>query len=249
MMQRSKQTEPEFLKSYDPSAFRRPNASVDCVIYTIFDKALHVLLVKRAEHPYLGKWSLVGGYVDIDNDHNLEDTAKRKLLEKTAVRTPYLEQAFTIGGRKRDPRNWSITTVYFALLPFDAISLSAGEGATDIKWSKIGDEKVGEPLAFDHADILKRCTQRLRNKVLYTSLPLYLMPKEFTLSELQKVYEIVLDQIIDSKSFRRRILSAKLLEETNKLNRDTKRPAQIYTRSKSPNPHIFLRNLEGSGHE
>jgi hypothetical protein len=139
--------------------------------------------------------------------------------------------------------------VYFALLPLQSIQLVVGAGASNIQWSKVSKGKVGEPLAFDHADILKKCTQRLRNKVLYTSLPLYLMPKEFTLSELQGAYEAVLGQAIDGKSFRRRILGAKLLDETGRVNRYTKRPAQIYSRSKSLRPHIFLRNLEGVDYE
>jgi len=243
------QSEKDFLRTYDASVFKRPSTAIDCVIYTIIAGELHVLLVERTHHPEKGKWSLVGGYVDIDNDNDIESTAKRKLQEKTGVKTPYLEQVLTIGNAKRDPRGWSITTVYFALLSFESIKLVAGKGASNIKWSKVSQGKVNEDLAFDHADILEKCTQRLHNRVLYTSLPLYLMPKEFTLGELQKAYEAVLGQAIDGKSFRRRILSAELLVETGKLNRDTKRPAQIYARSKSLRPHIFLRNLEGVENE
>lgn len=240
------QSEKEFLKSYDPKAFDRPSTSVDTVIFTVLDESLHVLTVKRAEHPFKDQWSLVGGYIDLQNDLDLEATAKRKLEEKTSVKTPYLEQFATIGNKNRDPRGWSVTTIYFALLPCHEVKLQSGKGTVDTKWSKVTDGKVKDKLAFDHADILEKCTERLRSKVLYTSLPVYLMPEDFTLGELQKVYEIILDKKIDHKSFRRRILSTDILEETKDLRHDGKRPAQLYRQKGSRQTHFFVRNIEGA---
>jgi len=239
-------TEKQFLKEYNPNDFDRPSTAVDSVIYSVFDDALHVLLMKRANHPFIDKWSLVGGYVDLENDEDIIDTAKRKLLEKTGVKTPYLEQFKTIGNKTRDPRGWSVTTVYFALLPSDNIVLEAGKGAKDIKWSKVVDGKVKDKLAFDHGKILKGCTKRLRDKVLYTSLPIHLMPKKFTLKALQSVYEVIIDNKIDHKSFRRRILNADVLEETGEMQETGRRPAMLYKQKDSKQTFFFVRNLEGS---
>lgn len=245
-MSQAYQTEEAFLKDYDASVFKKPSTSIDTVIFTVMNNQLHVLTVKRAEHPFMNAWSLVGGYIDIDQDTDIELTAKRKLEEKTGVKTPYLEQLCTIGNNKRDPRGWSITTVYFALIPSDHVNLHADKGAVDIKWSKIVGGKVKDKLAFDHAEILAKCVERLRNKVLYTSLPIYLMPRNFTLGDLQKVYEIIIDKKIDHKSFRRRILSADILEDAGKMRYEGKRPAQLYHLKKSQRAYFFKRNIEGA---
>lgn len=246
MQLKEHKTEKAFLKDYDPNAFDRPSTAVDNVIYTVFDGALHVLVVKRANHPFQSQWSLVGGFVDLDNDVDLEATAKRKLEEKTGVKTPYLEQFCTIGGKDRDPRCWSVTTVYFALLPSEDITLQAGNGAQDIKWSKVVAGEIKEKMAFDHAKILKECTQRLKNKALYTSLPVHLMPDAFTLNELHTVYEIILDNKMDHKSFRRRILGAGILEETGEMKQTGRRPAALYKQKESDETFFFVRNIEGS---
>lgn len=240
------QTEEEFFRDYNSDFFKKPNTSVDTVIFTILDNHLHVLTLKRAEHPFKDMWSLIGGFIDIQHDCDLEATAKRKLEEKTGVRTPYLEQFSTIGNNKRDPRGWSVTTVYFALIPCLNVRLCTGKGASEIKWSKIVDGKVKDRLAFDHAEILSKCTERLRSKVLYTSLPVHLMQEDFTLGELQKVYEVILGKKIDHKSFRRRILSADILKETGELRHNDRRPAHLYRLKKQRGTHFFIRNLEGS---
>jgi ADP-ribose pyrophosphatase YjhB (NUDIX family) len=104
-------SEEKFLKSYDSSVFEKPSSAVDTVIFTVFDDSLHALIVKRSNHPFKDRWSLVGGYIDVKNDQDIEETAKRKLKEKTGVNTPYLEQFCTIGNKGRDPRGWSSTTV------------------------------------------------------------------------------------------------------------------------------------------
>jgi ADP-ribose pyrophosphatase YjhB (NUDIX family) len=239
------ETETEFLEKYDPKVFDRPSTAVDNVIYTVFDDSLHVLVVKRTEHPFKGQWALVGGFVDLQNDSDLEATAKRKLVEKTGVITPYLEQFKTIGGKLRDPRGWSLTTVYFALLSSNDITLQSSKTANEIKWVKIINGQITQSLAFDHNLILKECTERLQKKVLYTSLPLHLMPNEFTLNELQAVYEIILGNTIEHKSFRRRMLGAEILQETGNLKQTGKRPAMLYSRTTLNDTHFFVRNLEG----
>jgi len=242
----SQQTEKEFLKSYDASVFERPNTLVDTVIFTVLDGDLHVLLVKRANHPFMDKWALVGGFIDINQDKDIEETAMRKLEEKTGVKTPYLEQYGSIGNSSRDPRGWSVTNIYFALIPNENVNLKAGEGASEIKWAKITDNKVKEKLAFDHVEILEGCLARLRGKVLYTSIPVYLLPKNFTLRELQNIYETILDKKLEHKSFRRRMINADILEETGDMTQDKGRPAMLYRLKKGSGTHYFMRNIEGA---
>lgn len=240
------QTEAEFLKTYDANAFERPNVSVDTVIFTVSGGQLQVLLVRREHHPCQGQWSLVGGFIDVKQDKALIDTAKRKLEEKTGVRTPYLEQFFSYGNKSRDPRGWSVTTVYFALIPAEGIALRAGQGATDIKWASVLKGKVRDKLAFDHAQILAECAERLKSKVLYTSLPVHLMPDEFTLAELQNVYQIILGDTLEHKSFRRRILAAGIIEETGRMKETGRRPAMLYRKKKGEETHFFVRNIESA---
>ncbi len=238
-------SEENYLKDYKVNLFDRPSTTVDLVIFTIFNQCLHVLLVKRGQHPFKGKWALVGGYVDLHKDVDLEATAKRKLTEKTGVKSPYLEQLQTIGNNKRDPRGWTITTIYFALIPNKNLELLAGEGVEDTKWAKISGDKIEEKLAFDHDLILKHGLQRLKHKLLYTSLPIYLMPKDFTLGQLQQVYEIILNNKLDHKSFRRRMMSVDILEDTGELKTEGKRPAKLYRLKKGLKTYFFTRNLEG----
>jgi len=242
-MGKTNRKEHEFLKNYDSSSYQKPNTTVDTAIFTVIDSKLQVLTVKRSDHPCKGEWSLVGGFIDIEKDKDLEATAKRKLKEKTSISTPYLEQYGSIGNLKRDPRGWSVTNIYFALLPHDKIKLKAGSGASDIKWSVIEEDKVKDKLAFDHSNILKGCIERLRSKVHYTSLPVYLMKNSFSLRELQDVYEIILNRKLEHKSFRRRILGVKILEEVGEIKRDRGRPAILY-KLKSKKLHFFSRNLE-----
>ncbi len=231
-------------KNYNPNLYERPNTTVDTAIFTVFDNDLHVLLIKREDDPFKGFWSLVGGFIDIQKDDDLESTAKRKLEEKTGVKTPYLEQYGSIGNKTRDPRYWSVTNIYFALIPCDKVKLAAGKGATDIKWSKVYKNNVKDKLAFDHEVILKKCIERIRSKVLYTSIPTHFMRKRFTLQELQKIYEIILDKKLEHKSFRRRVLSSNILEETGEMTQDRGRPAMLYKLKKLNYTHFFLRNIE-----
>lgn len=235
--------EAKFWKDYDPSKFKKPSMAVDTAIFTIRDSDLYVLMIQRDEHPFKDQWSLVGGYIDIEKDHSLEDTAKRKLEEKTGVSTPYLEQVGTIGNGTRDPREWTVSTSYFALIPSESIKLKAGKGATNIQWMKV-DILMETDLAFDHLLILSNCLERLRAKSLYTTLPINLMPEVFTFSKLQQVYEIILNKKIQQKSFRRRIETSDILEETGDMQATGKRPATLYRIKEAAKTHFFTRTIE-----
>lgn len=222
------QAERLFLETYDKSQFESPLATVDTVIFTVFDDVLKVLLVKRAEHPEKGKWALPGGFIDLLADETIEDTAFRKLKEKTGVSSPYLEQVETVGNAHRDKRGWALTILYFALINHSALAPKAS-AVEDAQWLPVT-EAVQLSLAFDHANLLASATNRLRSKTRYSALPLQLMDRDFTLSELQRMFETVLGSTLEKKSFRRRILSAGLLEETGEMKPTERRPAALYRR-------------------
>jgi ADP-ribose pyrophosphatase YjhB (NUDIX family) len=226
--------------------FPKPFATVDVVIFGIQEGLLKVLLVKRpvaVDEPYPGLWALPGGFVDTNRDADLESSAKRKLREKTSVEAYYLEQLGSWGSATRDPRGWSTTHVYFALMSADDVILRAGGNASDTRWWPIEGHRVKEKLAFDHSEILTAAISRLRNKVEYTSLPAFLMPPEFTLTELQTIYEILLGRPIEKKSFRTRILASDLLAQVNRFKAGPNRPAQLYRIRNPRQPVFFTRAL------
>jgi len=193
--------------------FERPLVTVDVVIFTVREGQLQVLLVRRpdgAGEPFAGRWALPGGFVDVDRDNSLVDCARRKLREKTGVAAPYLEQLGSWGGSDRDPRGWSTTHAYFALIPAPD---PEAHGASESGWFA-ADEAARKRLAFDHGVILAAALERLRGKVEYTSLPAFLLPEPFTLPELQRTYELVLGRTLDKSAFRKRMLDGEFLEET-----------------------------------
>ncbi len=231
---------------HSAKAFTRPFTTVDVVIFTVIDDQLHVLLVKRPTgdtEPYPGMWALPGGYVDIERDKDLEACALHKLQEKTGVKSPYLEQLGSWGSAKRDPRGWTATHVYFAMLPHEAVKLDSGNQTTGIGWFPVNAEGAGHKLAFDHNTILETAISRLRGKAEYTSLPAYLLPDTFTLSELQHVFAVVLGRPVDKSGFRTRVLSAGLVEEADGVKTGASRPAQLYRLKAPKTPTFFPRTL------
>lgn len=230
--------------------FERPLATVDVAIFAVRDGRLHVLLVRRSDDAdaYPGRWALPGGFIDVQKDADLEACALRKLREKTAVAAPYLEQLGSWGDAKRDPRGWSVTQAYFALVPADEVSApQGGANAADAAWHEVVGDGVGNALAFDHARILAVALDRLRGKVEYTSLPAFLLPKEFTLGELQKVYETVLGRRLDKSAFRTRILATDLLAEIAKVRGGPNRPARLYRLKSRKAPVFFQRTFKPAG--
>jgi 8-oxo-dGTP diphosphatase len=228
------------------TAFPRPLTSVDIVIFSAAEGHLRVLLVRRPaspDEPFPRLWALPGGFVDTEKDLDLASCAKRKLLEKTGVEASYLEQLGSWGSAARDPRGWSTTHVYFALMSADDVDLRAGGNAADARWCPIEGARVKERLAFDHSEILKAAISRLRSKVEYTSLPAFLMPYEFTLTELQRIYETLLDRPIEKKSFRTRVLAAELLEPVDRHKEGANRPAQLYRLKNRSQTVFFARAL------
>jgi len=233
-------TEQEFLQNYRIHDYDVPLTSVDLVIFTLQEHCLKVLLVERGEHPFKGRWALPGGFIDLQRDADLDATATRKLREKTGVDISYLEQLQGFGSATRDPRGWSVTFAYFALIDAQGVTLSHGSGSSAASWVPV-DELAGRAdLAFDHAAIVETALQRLRGKVEYTSLPVHLLAPEFTLSDLQQVYETILGRTVDKSAFRKRIKEGDFLEEIpGKQRHASNRPAQLY-RLRDGHPLVYF---------
>lgn len=280
-------TEQEFLQAYDANQFDRPSVTVDMLIFTILNEAesnyrklpekeLRVLLVKRGQHPFFGKWALPGGFVGIKE--SLEDAAIRELKSETNIDNLYLEQLYTWGDPGRDPRTRVISTSYMALVDSSNLVLQAGEDAADAKWFAVNDRLLEEKkttgesglrierlveitlkngsedlqytvkittevkdrtakvsrkivsnsgMAFDHGLIIYYGLERLRNKIEYTDIAFNLMPELFSLTELQQVYEVILNQELLKANFRRKI--AHMVVETDHIKRDAgHRPSQLF---------------------
>ncbi|WP_420629276.1 NUDIX hydrolase [Candidatus Leptofilum sp.] len=214
----------ELSAKYDPNQFERPSVTVDVVIFSLDKNELKVLLIKRLAPPFANMWAIPGSFVQIDE--SLEEAAVRALADETGVEDVYTEQLYTFGNPGRDPRTRVITVAYFALVPHDAIHHKAGRDASETGWFAISQLPS---LAFDHAEIIEYAHTRLRYKLEYSSVGFQLLPDVFTLSELQKAYEIILEEPLDKRNFRRKILSAEILEETGEKKKEGEgRPAMLY---------------------
>lgn len=210
--------------AYDPSQYERPSVTVDVVILTMRKRRLEVLLIKRKHWPFEGHWAIPGGFVN--PEESLEDAARRELEEETGVRDVYLEQLYTFGAPHRDPRTRVITVVYYALIRAETLQVLAGDDAAEAAWFPV---RHLPELAFDHAEILAYTMQRLRGKLEYTMIGFQLLADEFTLSELQEVYEAILGRPMDKRNFRKKVLSNGIIEPTaNTRKSGPSRPAALY---------------------
>lgn len=209
-----------------PHTYRYPRAAltVDCVVFGFDESELKVLLIQRALEPFQGKWALPGGFVH--TEETLDAAARRELEEEAGLRDVYLEQLYTFGAVDRDPRERVVTVAYYALVPLAAHATRAATDAADARWFPIS--KIPR-LAFDHAEILATALTRLRGKVRYQPIGFELLPPKFTLSQLQHLYEAVLETELDKRNFRKKVLSFGLcvpLEETQMTGRH--RPARLF---------------------
>ncbi len=232
-------SETDYLTQHPGARYENPAFTVDLVIFTVYCDQLHLLLIKRAETPFKGYWSLPGGFLNPHLDDTVEACAQRTLLAKTGLVAPYLEQLKTYGSRYRDPRGWTATTAYFALMASEAV-----QNQEDVRWMPIQGDKVAVELAFDHCLIVADATERLRSKLEYTHIAVHLLPEAFTLPQLQRIYEIILQEPLDKSSFRRRVAEAGMLEAvTGKWREGEGRPAQLYRFSRYTRQTFFPRSL------
>jgi len=197
--------------------------TVDIVIFTLREGSLQVLLVKRGVPPFESQYAIPGGF--IRGDESLEEAALRELHEETGVRNVFLEQLYTFGDPKRDPRGRVITVAYYALIASDKLSLVAGADAAEAQWFPASSVP---PLAFDHKSILDYALERLRNKLEYTTVGFQLLPEKFTLGELQAVYEVILGRPLDKRNFRRKLALLGILKPLREWQRTGRKPAQLF---------------------
>jgi 8-oxo-dGTP diphosphatase len=287
MKNRQGLTEEEFLRKYNPDQYPHPSLTVDMLIFTIMDekhdnyrklpgKELKILLIKRADHPFIGKWALPGRFVHMDE--SLEEAAVRELREETNIRDIYMEQLYTWGDVDRDPRTRVISCSYMTLINSSKLEIKTSDEAEEACWFSVRclplqeqktftengyvltqtqklilsnnreeinalvkiEKKVSsgatsvslavvesDGLAFDHARIIEYAIERLKNKIEFTDIAFNLMPELFTLTELQQVYEIVLNHELLKANFRRKI--ANMVIETNQSTKDAgHRPSKLY---------------------
>lgn len=201
--------------------------TVDIVIFTIRNGCLEVLLVQRGHEPFKNKWAIPGGFIRLSE--NLEEAAKRVLYEKTSVKDVYLEQIYTFGDPHRYPSARVITVSYIALIRSDDLELAAEEGLNiqQISWHPVYNLP---PLAFDHKSILSYALKRIRARLEFTPIAFQLLPKKFTLTELQRTYESILNQELDKRNFRKKMVSLGILKELDEYTKESsKRPARLYS--------------------
>jgi 8-oxo-dGTP diphosphatase len=204
--------------------YPRPAVIVDIVVFTIIEEHLQVLLIERVNPPFQGEWALPGGFINMEEP--LEQAAYRELSEETGIIDVYLEQLHTYGQPDRDPRGRVISVAYYALTPSDnATKIKSGSDASNAIWFQI--EKLPE-LAFDHRDIINYALMSLRYKLEYTAFAFELLSENFTLTELQKIYEIILGIELDKRNFCRRMLIHGIIEPTPHSRNNANQSARLY---------------------
>ncbi len=204
--------------------FPRAALTVDCVVFGLDESDLKVMLIQRDLQPFRGHWALPGGFVRLDE--TIEEAARRELREETGLEKVFLEQLYTYGDIDRDPRERVITVAWYALVRLSDHRVLAATDARDAAWFGLNDLPQ---LAFDHDRILQVAYQRLQSKVRYQPIGFELLPVKFTLTQLQKLYEIILGRTLDKRNFRKKILGMDVLQELDEVETDVAhRAARLY---------------------
>ena len=200
---------------------KRPIVAIDVAVFTIIDNDLKVMLAPREREPFKGNLALVGGFVNVDE--TFDAAVKRFLRAKAGITDLYTEQLYTFGAIDRDPRDRVISIAYYALVKPEHLEQRKNAHLLSVK--KIKD------LPFDHCDILRYAVQRLKGKITYSTIVFTLLPKLFTLVELRRIYETVLDKKLDRSNFRRKILSRGIIKKTDRKrkNETDRREPFLYT--------------------
>ncbi len=209
-----------------PHSYEYPRAAltVDCVVFGFDGASLKLLLIKRGLGPFKAKWALPGGFVRVNE--TLDDAARRELAEEAGLEKVYLEQLYTFGELKRDPRERVVTVAYFALVRPADHALVATTDADAAEWFPLADLPA---LAFDHAAIIAVARERLRGKIRYQPIGFELLPPKFTLTQLQTLYEAILGVMLDKRNFRKKLFAIEVVTPLDEIRRDVPgRPAQLY---------------------
>ena len=206
------------------TSYKKPSVTVDCVVFGLDEEDLKIILVERGLEPFKGRWALPGGFVHVDE--SLAVAAMRELREETGVGNVFLEQLYTFGDVDRDPRDRVISVAYYALVNLGGHKIKAATDARSAAWFSVDDIPK---LAFDHNKIFDVALKRLRGKVRYEPIGFELLPEKFTLGQLQRMYEKILEQDIDKRNFRKKILGMELLKELDEVQMDVAhRAARLY---------------------
>lgn len=207
-----------------------PFTRIEVAVLTLIEGRLHVLLVKRVEAPYAGKWALPGGVLRIDLDQSLEMAAHRVARERLGVDVPFIDQLCAVGGPKRDPRApWGLSIVYRAMIRQERAAFTAGKRIESLNWRPVEQAMEDGELAFDHADLIAQAVRTTRQQTFNMVMPAGLLEEQFTLGELQATCEQILGEPIDKSSFRRKLADRDLLEEVEGAMRlGAFRPAKLF---------------------
>ncbi|MCR8648446.1 NUDIX hydrolase [Leptospira interrogans] len=209
--------------------YARPSLTVDCVVFGIDEDKLKILIIQRALEPFRGHWALPGGFVRIDE--TIDEAASRELKEETGLKNIFLEQLYTFGQIDRDPRERVVSVAYYALVNLHNYSIQAATDADNARWQ---DVQVLPKLAFDHNKIVEMALTRLKGKVRYQPIGFELLPQKFTLTQLQRLYEIILGKNLDKRNFRKKILQFDILDATNEFEENVAhRAALLYQFNKA----------------
>ena len=199
--------------------------SIDCVVFGFDDDGIKVLLIERSVEPFNGFWALPGDLVDPEKD--LNHSVNEVLYGLTGLSKLYFEQVETFGEVNRHPFGRVITTSYYTLVKISDYKINPASFAKEAKWFKL--EDVGE-LAFDHNNILKSCFHQLQRSVRIKPIGFELLPKQFTLSEMQALYESVLQMPLDARNFRKKINALKILKDLGMTQKNVAhRPAKLFS--------------------
>ena len=189
--------------------YERPSVTTDCIIFGFDETNLKVLLIKRGIEPFKNKWALPGGF--LQNNETAKEGAERILQKETNISDVFMEQLYTFSEIDRDPRDRVISISYFALVKLSDFTTKAGKDETSTRWFAV-DELPS--LSFDHEKIIRTAFYRLKGKIRYQPIGFELLPEKFTLSQLQHLYEVILETKIDKRNFRRKIIKMELLIDT-----------------------------------
>ncbi len=204
--------------------YKKPGVTVDCVVFGLDEQDLKIILIERDLEPFKGRWALPGGFIHLNE--SLEQAAMRELKEETGIESVFLEQLYTFGQVSRDPRDRVISIAYYALVNLRDYTIKAATDARSAAWFSVDDIPQ---LAFDHNGIVDVALKRVKGKVRYEPIGFELLPEKFTLTELQRMYEKILEQNVDKRNFRKKILSMDLLKELDEVQMDVAhRAARLY---------------------
>src|SRR5437667_6270707 len=209
-----------------PHTYQYPRAAltVDCVVFGFDEGELKVLLIERGLELFKGRWALPGGFVRVEE--TLDEAARRELQEEAGLSKIFLEQLYTFGAVDRDPRERVVSVAHYALVKLSDHRVKASSDAHRAAWFEVSD--IPE-LAFDHDQIVATALRRRKGKVRYAPIGFGLLPSKFTLTQLQQVYEAVLEKQLDKRNFRKKMLSMNVLLALDEIQEDVAyRAARLY---------------------